>query len=257
MERYSVKEVADMSGVSVRTLHYYDQIGLLRPGARSEAGYRSYGETELLRLQQILFYKELGFSLQEIRVILDDPAFDLIAALEAHRQALTSRQQRLSRLLATIEHTIDHLKNGDVMKKPEMLYEGLPKEVGTTYRREAMEKYGEKTVTRSEAELMKLGKEGFAQLQAEFQGVNDELFALRGEAPDSQPVQAAIARHYACIRQFWGTTGSADMQAEAYAGLGELYVSDERFTRVKGEPQPAFARFLAAAMGHFAATRLR
>src|SRR5580693_1755938 len=93
---YSVKQIARLAGVSVRTLHLYDQIGLLKPSVRTRAGYRQYGEPELLRLQQILFYRELDFPLKEIAEILNDPDFDLIRALAGHKQALSARRDRLN-----------------------------------------------------------------------------------------------------------------------------------------------------------------
>ena len=257
MKNYGVKEVSKLSGVSARTLHYYDKIGLLKPLNRTEAGYRYYGEKELLRLQQILFYKELDFPLKEIMEVLDEPGFDLIEALESHKSALKARQKRIAHLLVTIDHTINHLKNGETMSKPEELYEGLPKEVGTTYRQGAIDKYGKKTVEHAEKELVKLGKEGFKKLQEEFEQVNKDLFALLNEAPESQDVQQLIGRHYELIRKFWGTSNSPDKQAEAYAGLGGLYVSDNRYASINGQPQPEFARFLQKAMKHFADTQLK
>ena len=142
------------------------------------------------------------------------------------------------------------------MKKPEMLYEGLPKEVSTTYRKEAIEKYGKKAIDRSEQSLMARGKEGFKQLQTEFEGLNDKLFALRFEAPTNSIVQKYIAQHYVITRKFWGTHKSSDPQGEAYAGLGQLYVSDKQFTMRDGQAQPEFAAFLKDAMKHFAETEL-
>ncbi|HEX7975780.1 MAG TPA: MerR family transcriptional regulator [Anaerolineales bacterium] len=97
---YTVKQLSGLAGVSARTLHYYDEIGLLHPEQVGQNGYRYYGEGSLLRLQQILFYKELDLSLQEIREILDQPDFDLVRALESHRTALQRRQRRLDRLIA-------------------------------------------------------------------------------------------------------------------------------------------------------------
>lgn len=252
MKNYGVKELSTLSGVSVRTLHYYDQIGLLKPLNRTEAGYRFYGERELLRLQQILFYKELDFPLKEIRELLDDPDFKLLDALESHKQALKARKKRISNLLLTIDHTIHNLKNGKIMSKPGKLYEGLPKEMGTTYRKKAMEKYGKKTVEHAEEELLKLGKKGFENLKKEFDQVNALLFSFRNESPEKEDVQQAIARHYEIIRKFWGTHNSADKQAEAYAGLGDLYVADERYAMVDGKPQPEYALFLQKAMKYFA-----
>lgn len=252
MKNYSVKEVAKLSGVSIRTLHYYDQIGLLKPLKRSEAGYRHYSHQELLRLQQILFYKELDFPLKEIVDLLDEPEFDLIHALEGHRRALVARQRRIDRLIVTIETTIKRLKTEDVMDKPEMLYEGLPKEMGTTYRQAAIKAYGEEKIVHAEQELMKLGKEGFKQLRAKWESINDELFENRKESPTSPAIQSLIARHYQIIRQFWGTSHSVDKQAEAYAGLGMLYTQDERYCAREGQAQPEFATFLQQAMKHYA-----
>jgi DNA-binding transcriptional MerR regulator len=109
--RYSVKQLARLAGVSVRTLHVYDKMGLLKPSVRTDARYRYYGEAELLRLQQILFYKELDLSLKAIGEIINEPGFDLIAALNCHKAALTARRDGLDTLLNTIDNTIDHLKN--------------------------------------------------------------------------------------------------------------------------------------------------
>lgn len=256
MKKYGVKAVSKLSGVSVRTLHHYDKIGLLKPLNRTEAGYRHYGEDELLRLQQVLFYKELGFPLKEIIKVMDDPAFKLVDALKQHRSALNARKKRISHLLLTIDKTISHLEQGEVMSKPDFLYEGLSRETATAYREGAMDQYGKEAVARSERELAKLGKEGFKQLQADFEQVNKALFALKNEAPESEPVQALIARHYDCIRKFWGTSDAENRQAAAYAGLGQLYVSDNRFTTINGEPQPEFAVFLQRAMAFFAETQL-
>ena len=252
MKQYGVKELSGISGISVRTLHYYDEIGLLKPAIRSESSYRFYWEAELLRLQQILFYRELGISLREIREILDDPGFDLIASLEQHREALNVKRNRLSVLLETLDNTIRHVKKERIMKKPEMLYEGLPDELGTTLRKEAMEMHGAKAVEKSEKALSALGKEGYQKLQDEFEQVQSELFKLQREIPESEKVQKVIARHYKIIRKFWGTSDLPDPQADAYAGLGQMYVADPRYTLRDGQPQPEFAEFLQKAMAYFA-----
>ncbi|MDW3650311.1 MAG: MerR family transcriptional regulator [Bacteroidia bacterium] len=251
MKQYGVKELSDLSGVTVRTLHHYDKIGLLKPLNRTEAGYRFYGEEEFLRLQQILFYKELDFSLKEISDLLDDPDFDLIQALKSHRSALEDRRKRISNLLHTIDHTLEHLNTGEIMSKPEKLYEGLPKELGTTQRQEAIDAYGKEAVEHAENELLKLGKADFKKLQAEMDQLHDSLFQLKEEDPKSPQVQQLIAKHYVVIRMFWGTSKKEDKQAEAYAGLGELYVSDPRYMSMNGKPQPEFSAFMKEAMAHF------
>lgn len=256
MVSYSVKQLAKLAGVSVRMLHLYDQIGLLKPSARTEARYRIYGEKELLRLQQILFYKELDFPLQEICRILDDVNFDLIQALESHKEALHSKQNRIATLLSTIDKTMVKLKNG-VMLKHEELYEGLPKEKAEAYRNEAIEKYGTEVVERSENQLRKMSKQDFAELIAESKEITKALLVLVGEDPTSEVVQKQIARHYQSIRMFWGTAGLPDTQAEVYRGLGDLYVNDERYTMNDGKTNPDFAAFMRNAMSYFSDTQLK
>jgi DNA-binding transcriptional MerR regulator len=250
VERYSVKKLAGMAGVSVRTLHLYDQIGLLKPSIRTEKKYRYYGRAEALRLQQILFYKALGMPLKEIADILDDPQFDPVQSLENHKKVLLQKKEQLSTLLNTIDKTIDHLKN-ETMLSTEELYKGMPKEAATTWREEAVQKWGD-AVERSENHLRKKSKQEFEQLK-QAAGQNwMHLQSLVQEDATGEKVQAAIREHYELIREFWGTAGSPDKQAEAYAGLGELYVSDERYTMADGKPNPEFAQFMNTAMKYFA-----
>lgn len=256
MKHYSVKKLAKLSGISVRTLHHYDNIGLLKPLVRTEAMYRLYGESELLRLQQILFYRELGFTLKEIALILDAKDYDVVKALRSHKQSINAEIERMKTLQKTIDTTIKNLKNRKVMKNPEELYEGFNKETAQKYRAEASAKYGEEMVAKSEKHLMSLGKKDFKKLQSDFEACNTALFALKDIDPTSDKVQVLVAQHYQYIRQFWGTAGSEDKQAEAYAGLGQLYVDDERFSKVDGVPQPAFAKFLQKAMAYFAKQNL-
>lgn len=257
MKKYGVKAVAKLSHVSVRTLHYYDKIGLLKPFNRTEAGYRYYSEQELLRLQQILFYKELDFSLKEIGELLNDSNFNLMKALKSHKKELLVRKNRLSTLLKTIDRTIHHLKKEKTMSKPEDLYKGLSKEFGTTYRQEVNKKYGQAILQQSEQELLKLGKNGFRQLKIEFEELRKALFALHQEKPESERIQQLIAQHYKLIRIFWGTSNSKNKQGEAYDGLGQLYVSDERYLAIKGEPQPTYVLFMQKAMRYFVDNQLK
>src|SRR6266576_3295535 len=117
---YTVKQVAAMSGVSVRTLHFYDETGLLKPAYHGANGYRFYEESQLLTLQQILFYRELGFELKQIQQILGRADFERIAALESHRQILEKNLAQTRRLIETIDKTIEHLKGTRKMKSQEM-----------------------------------------------------------------------------------------------------------------------------------------
>ncbi|MCB0235981.1 MAG: MerR family transcriptional regulator, partial [Anaerolineae bacterium] len=139
---YGVRELARLAGVSVRTLHHYDQIGLLTPSSRTAAGYRQYGADDLMRLQQILFFKELDVPLGEIRAILDDPEFDQIAALEQHRRLLQLQSERLAQLLKTVDKTIQKLTEDTMTLTNEELYEGFSKEQIESYENEARERWG-------------------------------------------------------------------------------------------------------------------
>jgi DNA-binding transcriptional MerR regulator len=255
MKPYSVNEVAKIAGVSVRTLHYYDRLGLLKPSVRTEARYRLYSQKELLTLQQILFYKELDFSLNEIMAILKDPAFDMVRALERHKLALQARQYKLSTLLQTIDKTLSTIKGEEAMLTDEELYEGFPK--GRAFRQEAIDTYGASVVEESEAKLRKMGKPNFARLKADQQEIAGTLASMMHLDPVSSAVQEQIARHYANIRSFWGdSVCQSRNMSDAYKGLAQLYVDDGRYTSLRGEENPLYAAFLSKAMIHFANTKL-
>jgi DNA-binding transcriptional MerR regulator len=164
MNNYSVTKLAKLAGVSVRTLHLYDKMGLLKPSVRTEARYRLYGEKELLRLQQILFYRELGIQLKDIQTILDDPEFDLVKALELHKKELLARKERINTLVGTIEKTLITLKN-KTMLEVEDLYKGLPVEKLRAYREEAMSKWGKQTIEEVENSLRSFSKEEMETLK--------------------------------------------------------------------------------------------
>jgi len=256
MKKYTAKGLSKLAGVSVRTLHHYDQIGLLKPAIRTDTKYRLYGENELLRLQQILFFKELDFPLKEINDILDNPDFDLIEALEGHKNALVTKQGRISDMLNTIEKTVLNLK-GKKMITDDELYDGFPKGKAKKIRNEAIEKYGMETIETSETYLKKLSKEQLQKLKSEQKEIFKALFDISAKEPEDESVQLVIARHYKNIRRFWGSDGSLDSQWRAYKGLGELYIADERFSLIDGKAQPEFAQFLSQAMAHFAITQLK
>src|SRR5579859_5875851 len=138
----TVKRLSKLAGVSVRTLHFYDEIGLLRPGRVGANGYRYYGQPALLRLQQILFYKELGLSLEEIAEVLDQPEFDVATALEDHRRALEQRLGRLRRLIDTVDRTIAYLK-GDTNMDNQELFAAFSDEQQAEYEKEAEARWGQ------------------------------------------------------------------------------------------------------------------
>jgi DNA-binding transcriptional MerR regulator len=253
---YSVQKLAKLSGISIRTLHHYDKIGLLKPTVRSKARYRLYGEKELLRLQQILFYRELDCSLAQIRKILNARDFDVIRALKSHKTNLAAKHARIANLLDTIDRTILKLK-GKSMLSHKDLYAGFPKGRAKAYRKEAMERFGRDAVLGSEAKLTQMTNEQFHALGAKQQAITQALRSIVHLNPESKPVQDQIAKHYEVIRMFWGTAGREDKQSEAYKGLGNLYLDDERYTAVDGKPDPEFAKFMCRAMSYFADSTLK
>ena len=246
MKAYTVSQLARMAGVSVRTLHHYDQIGLLAPSARTEAGYRLYGEPELLRLQQILFFKELDLPLAEVRQILDDPRFDQVTALEHHRQMLHRRMERLARLLKTIDRTIDRLTEEDMTLTDKELYEGFATEQIERYKREAREMYDPALVEESERRVKKMSRDQWQAVGAEGEAVTTGLAALADREPGDPEVQALIARHHAWIENFYPCS------AEIYRGLGQGYVEHPEFRAFYEKYRPGLADFMSAAMNHYA-----
>lgn len=253
---FSVKQLSTLAGVSVRTLHLYDKMKLLTPLQRTSSRYRLYGQEELLRLQQILFYKELDFELKEIKRIMDDPQFDILKALQSHREALLKKQERLRTLLHTIDNTINNLNNQN-MNDYEKLYEGLPKAQAKAWRDEAIQKWGEDAVARSEKALGELSKIDLEKLKADQKDIAAKLRLLVDRDPLSPEVQEQIARHYANIRAFWGVSDPTDLHAQTYKGLGDLYRADGRYSAENGKPDLQFAAFMRTAMHHFADALLK
>ena len=250
-KKYSVKQLARLAGVSVKTLHVYDKIGLLEPAVRTDARYRIYEERELLRLQQILFYKELDFSLKEIMEIMDDPDFDLIKALEGHKILLQQKKDRIDTLLKTLNNTIHSLKNKTMLNLDE-LYDGLSHEQALKYRTEAVTAYGEEVVTHAEKHLKSLSKDEMKKLVSQQKELGKALYQLMHESPASVKVQEVVHQHYLNTRKLWGTHNASDKQSAAYKGLGQLYLSDSRYTSEYGTPDPAFATFISEAMSYYA-----
>ena len=243
---YTVRQLANMAGVSVRTLHHYDHIGLLRPSARTAAGYRLYGTEDLLRLQQILLYKELDLPLEEIRRILDDPGFDPVQALAQHRRTLELRAERLARLLHTIDRTIARLTEVDMSLTDEELYEGLPKETVDRWKREVDERYDPKLVAESNRRVHAMGKEQWNVVKAEGDAISRRMAELMGRAPGDPEVQATIARQHAWIENFYPCS------AEMFQGLGQLYAENPEFKANYDKYRPGLADFMREAMAYYA-----
>ena len=242
MKRYSVKQLSDLGSITVRTLHHYDRIGLLKPAVRSDSGYRYYGREELLRLQQILFYRELGFPLKSIGHILDDPSFDPVAALQHHRRELQQRVRRTRQLLMTIDKTISELQNAPKMLTDKELYEGFKPEEVQPMREEVISRWGQKELEQSETRLRKMNAEDFRKLKERGEAVNRKLAQLMDLNPEADEVQQAIAEHHEVLKQY------SEVSMERYRCLGQLYTQDDRFRANYDKYRAGLADFLCLAI---------
>lgn len=244
---YKVKEVADMVGISVRMLHHYDKIGLLKPESVSPAGYRLYTEKDLERLQQVLFFKELEFSLQEIKSILNRPDFDKEKALKAHRELLLEKKKRLEKIIETVEKTLDSFKGGILMDKKDM-FEGFDmseiERHKEKYAEEVKQKYGStQAYQECEKKISGYTKTDWASIQAKNDEIYKKIVALMDHDPASPQVQEAIGEFRQHITDNFYTC-----TPEILRGLGDLYVQDERFTAFFEEYKQGLAGFVREAI---------
>lgn len=245
--RYTVRQLAEIAGVSVRTLHHYDAIGLLTPPRDPSNGYRRYDQASLLRLQQILFLRELGMPLDEIRAALDRPDFDLLHALEQHRRALRERQERLARLAQTVERTIQHLRGEREMSNEE-LFAGFSEEQQAAYEEEAAQRWGEENVRASNQQWREYSDEKKRAILQEGQAVYADLIAAMPEGPASAAAQNGIRRWHEHLRNFYEPT------PEILLGLGDLYNDDPAFNATFVKMHPELAPFMREAIKHYVAS---
>jgi DNA-binding transcriptional MerR regulator len=238
---YTVKQLADLAGVSIRTLHYYDEIGLLKPASYGENGYRYYDEPDVLRLQQILFFRELDFSLDDIKDILDRPEFDVLRTLEGHRQALEQKVTRLNRLINTVDNTISHLK-GELEMSQKGLFEGFTEEKQKEYERQARHRYGDAEVQESTERWNRYPQEKKEKIKAEGEAVYRDILANMDNGYDSPQVQQAIARWHQHLRYFY------EPSYERLMGLAHLYMEDPDFSATYQKMHPDMPQFLYKAI---------
>ena len=235
--KMQIKEFAEFTGVSVRTLHYYDEIGLLPPADVDRAtGYRFYDENSLLRMQEILFYRELDFSLKSIEEILSSPNYDKVKALKEQKQLLTLKKERLERLIAAI----------DAAEKGENIMKAFDSSEFETYKAEVKERWGNTDAYKEHTEKTKnYGKDKWSSLGADMDIILGE-FALcmkNGSAPDAEETQNLVKKlqnhitenYYTCTR-------------EILSGLGQMYVADERFKNNIDKHANGTAEFIGEAI---------
>ncbi len=243
---YTIKKIADIAGVSVRTLHHYHQVGLVEPDDASPAGYRLYTETDLERLQQVLFFRELGFSLTEIKSILDSPDYDRSDALRSHGQLLREKRRRLDELLILIDKALESTERNQSMGKDEM-FEGFDETKLEEYRKEVREKYDPKIVAESEKRTGSYSKEDWQAVKDEASEITERIASTMELGAADPKTQAAVGQFYKHINdRFYTCT------PEVFRGLGEMYVQDQRFTAFYEQIKPGLARFMLEAMRIYA-----
>lgn len=249
IKEYSVGQLARLSGVTVRTLHHYGAIGLLRPAHIAANGYRTYGRAELLRLQEILFYRSFGLSLREIADLLADEA-DMVIRLRAHRDRLAAQAEKARRLLETLDRTIATLTKETEMQDHD-LYEPFDTKTQTAYEEWLIETHGPEMAAK-----IATSKKAVDALLDGITGAMQELRAIEGRLVDAfaagksqADLASDLAAHRALMSRLWGN----DCTPEAYAGLADIYLSYPDFIARYERLAPRFSLWLPAAMKAYAA----
>ncbi|MBR0598761.1 MerR family transcriptional regulator [Sinanaerobacter chloroacetimidivorans] len=244
---YTVKSLGKLAGISTRTLRYYDEINLLKPARVNSSGYRIYGQKEIDQLQQILFYRELGINLEDIKDIVSSADFDKRKALDEHHEKLLEKRKQLDALIETVEKTIASEEGRIVMSNKEK-FEGFKKtmieENEKKYGQEIREKYGKETVNKSNQKLMNMTQEEYEEVTKLAQDITETLHeAFQTGDPAGELAQKAVELHKKWLCFYWDSYSK-----EAHAGLGQMYVDDERFRAYYDEKQPGTAEFLRDAI---------
>lgn len=245
---YTVQKLARLAGISARTIRYYDEIGILKPARISSSGYRIYGAQQVDRLQQILFYRELGVDLDSIKNIIIVPSFDEAEALKDHREKLLEKRKQLDLLIRNVEKTIA-LKEGRIIMSDKEKFEGFKKnmidENEKNYGEEIRQKYGSETVDKSNAKLMNMTQEEYNNaVNTEKEMMETLAKALEIGDPACELAQKAAELHKKWLTFYW-----PKYSKEAHAGVTQMYVDDERFTAYYDEKiKPGTAEFLRDAV---------
>ncbi len=244
---YTVQKLGNLAGISTRTLRYYDEIGILKPARINSSGYRVYGQAEVDRLQQILFYRELDVSLDSIKEIVTAPSFDGANVLREHRKRLMEKRTQLDILIANVDKTIA-VTEGRIKMVDKEKFEGFKKKMvddnEKKYGKEIREKYGKDTVEKSNAKVMNMTQEEYDRATILTNQVTETLAkAFETGDPASELAQKAADLHKQWLALYWN-----QYSKEAHAGLAQMYVEDPRFTAYYDEKQPGTAEFLRDAI---------
>ncbi|MBB3870736.1 MerR family transcriptional regulator [Brevundimonas mediterranea] len=253
---HTVSQLARMSGVSVRTLHHYDQIGLLKPAVVGENGYRHYGREELLRLQQILLHREFGMALCDIRTLLDRADFDRLDALREQRRRVDAEAERYRRLALTIDRAIAEMEGRTDMAE-EQIYAGFDPKKQADYEAWIIDKYGEAArphIERGRRTVAAMSGEERAAYMAEVEELEADFGRAMGDglAAEDARLDPLLARHHAWLARSWASPPAG----AAYAGLADLYLSHPDFVARYEAIRPGLANWLATAIRAYAGRAL-
>ena len=238
---FTVKQLSKMAGITPRTLHYYDHIGLLKPSQVGDNGYRYYGEESLLRLQQILLYRQLDMPLEDIKHILGRRDFDVLSALESHKADLRRRIGQMERLVATVDDTILHLKGKKEMSKKQF-FAGFSDEQQAAFEKEAMQMYDPETVKASNKKWKSYSAADKQRILDEGNAVYEAILEAMPKGAASPEVQAGVERWRRHMEYFWAPND------EQLLGLADLYSDDPRFKANFDKIDPRLAEFMLAAV---------
>jgi DNA-binding transcriptional MerR regulator len=244
---YTINKLARLAGISTRTLRYYDEIGLLKPERVNSSGYRIYGKEQVERLQQIMFYRELGVELGKIRGILSAPGFEKQKALKGHLEVLKARRAQLDALIENVEKTISVEKGEKTMTDSER-FDGFKKrmleENESRYGEEIREKYGEETVKKSNSKFMNMTKRQYDEMERLSAELSVTLKAALAQGNSAgELAQKACGLHRQWLMCTWDS-----YTKEAHKGLAQMYVCDERFKAYYDGIAPGCAEFLRDAI---------
>lgn len=244
---YTVQKLSLLAGVSTRTLRYYDEIGILKPARINSSGYRIYGQAEVDKLQQILFYKELGLQLDTIKEIVKSPSFNAAKALSEHREQLLDKRVQLDRLIANVEKTIAS-NEGRITMTDKEKFEGFKQKIvednEKKYGKEIREKYGEDAVNKSNQKILNMTQHEHDEVTK----LSEDLHITLAEAFKTGDPAGKLAQKAADLHKRWLTYYWNEYSKEAHAGLAQMYVDDERFTAYYDKEQPGTAEFLRDAV---------
>lgn len=242
-----MQKLAKLAGISTRTLRYYDEFGILKPARINSSGYRIYSRTEVDLLQQILFYRELGLSLEQIKEILNSPAFDGAAALREHHVKLLEKRNQLDLLIANVEKTLAQ-KEGRITMSDSEKFEGFKQNLiednEKKYGQEIREKYGDNAVDQSNQMLKGMSEEQYEAVKQ----LEEEMFETLLQAMEDGDPASVLAQKSAELHREWLSFYWNSYSKEAHAGVAQMYVEDERFTEYYDKRRPGLAEFLRDAV---------